>query len=69
MVELRRAEQEATVGRLEGLEREAFSKAADERSRAKALAEQSTGLAIVDADGSNVREFGFATSGPWHPGG
>jgi Tol biopolymer transport system component len=26
------------------------------------------GLAIADADGSNVREFGFAESGPWHPG-
>jgi Tol biopolymer transport system component len=26
------------------------------------------GLAIVDADGSNVRELGFAASGPWHPG-
>lgn len=26
------------------------------------------GLAIVDADGSNVRAFGFAASGPWHPG-
>lgn len=25
-------------------------------------------LAIADADGSNVREFDFATSGPWHPG-
>jgi Tol biopolymer transport system component len=28
----------------------------------------SAGLAIADADGSNVREFGFAASGPWHPG-
>ena len=28
----------------------------------------SPGLAIADADGSNVREFGFAASGPWHPG-
>jgi hypothetical protein len=26
------------------------------------------GLAIADADGSNVREFGFGASGPWHPG-
>lgn len=26
------------------------------------------GLAIADADGSNVREFGFGGSGPWHPG-
>jgi Tol biopolymer transport system component len=26
------------------------------------------GLAIADADGSHVREFGFAASGPWHPG-
>jgi Tol biopolymer transport system component len=26
------------------------------------------GLAIADADGSNIREFGFAGSGPWHPG-
>ena len=26
------------------------------------------GLAIADADGSNVRPFGFAASGPWHPG-
>jgi Tol biopolymer transport system component len=26
------------------------------------------GLAIADADGSNVREFGYAASGPWHPG-
>jgi Tol biopolymer transport system component len=29
---------------------------------------RSAGLAIADADGSNVREFGFAASGPWHPG-
>jgi hypothetical protein len=29
---------------------------------------RSPGLAIADADGSNVREFGFAASGPWHPG-
>ena len=28
----------------------------------------SAGLAIADADGSNVREFGYGTSGPWHPG-
>lgn len=28
----------------------------------------SVGLAITDADDSNVREFGFAASGPWHPG-
>jgi Tol biopolymer transport system component len=28
----------------------------------------SAGLAIADADGSNVREFGYAASGPWHPG-
>ena len=27
------------------------------------------GLAIADADGSNVREFGSGASGPWHPGG
>ena len=27
------------------------------------------GLAIADADGSNVREIGFGASGPWHPGG
>jgi Tol biopolymer transport system component len=26
------------------------------------------GLAIADSDGSNVREFGFGASGPWHPG-
>jgi hypothetical protein len=26
------------------------------------------GLAIADADGSNVRAFGFAASGPWHRG-
>jgi hypothetical protein len=26
------------------------------------------GLRIVDADGSNVRAFDFASSGPWHPG-
>jgi dipeptidyl aminopeptidase/acylaminoacyl peptidase len=26
------------------------------------------GLAIADADGSNVRAFGFGASGPWHPG-
>ena len=25
-------------------------------------------LAIADADGSNVREFDLAASGPWHPG-
>jgi WD40-like Beta Propeller Repeat len=28
----------------------------------------SAGLAIADADGSNVREFGYGASGPWHPG-
>ena len=28
----------------------------------------SHGLAIADADGSNVRAFGFGFSGPWHPG-
>jgi Tol biopolymer transport system component len=28
----------------------------------------SPGLAIADADGSNVREFGLSASGPWHPG-
>jgi Tol biopolymer transport system component len=28
----------------------------------------SHGLAIADADGSNVREFGFGVPGPWHPG-
>jgi len=27
-----------------------------------------SGLAIADADGSNIRGFGFAASGPWHPG-
>lgn len=26
------------------------------------------GLAIANADGSGVREFGFGASGPWHPG-
>jgi Tol biopolymer transport system component len=26
------------------------------------------GLAIADADGSNIRGVGFAASGPWHPG-
>jgi WD40-like Beta Propeller Repeat len=26
------------------------------------------GLAIADVDGSNIREFGYAASGPWHPG-
>jgi Tol biopolymer transport system component len=26
------------------------------------------GLAIADADGSNVRTFGIGASGPWHPG-
>ena len=25
-------------------------------------------LTIADADGSNVREFGFGFAGPWHPG-
>ena len=25
-------------------------------------------LGVADADGSNVRLFGFAASGPWHPG-
>ena len=30
--------------------------------------EDTAGLAIADADGSNVRAFGFAQSGPWHPG-
>jgi Tol biopolymer transport system component len=25
-------------------------------------------LAIAEADGSNIRGFGFAASGPWHPG-
>lgn len=29
--------------------------------------ESPAGLAIADADGSNVRTFGFAASGPWHP--
>jgi dipeptidyl aminopeptidase/acylaminoacyl peptidase len=29
---------------------------------------ESPGLAIADADGSNIQEFGFAASGPWHPG-
>jgi Tol biopolymer transport system component len=29
---------------------------------------ESPTLAIADADGSNVRDFGFAASGPWHPG-
>jgi hypothetical protein len=29
--------------------------------------ESPAGLAIADADGSNVRAFGFAASGPWHP--
>ena len=28
----------------------------------------SPGLAIADADGSNIREVGFGASGPWHPG-
>jgi len=28
----------------------------------------SSGLSIADADGSNVRTFGFGASGPWHPG-
>jgi hypothetical protein len=28
----------------------------------------SAGLAISDADGSDGRAFGFAASGPWHPG-
>ena len=27
-----------------------------------------SGLSIADADGSNVRTFGFGNSGPWHPG-
>jgi hypothetical protein len=27
-----------------------------------------SGLAIADADGSNIRVFGFAASGPWNPG-
>jgi hypothetical protein len=27
-----------------------------------------SGLTIADADGSNARAFGFAVSGPWHPG-
>jgi hypothetical protein len=26
------------------------------------------GLVIANADGSDVREFGFGASGPWHPG-
>jgi Tol biopolymer transport system component len=25
------------------------------------------GLAIADADGSNVKEFGYGASGPWFP--
>jgi Tol biopolymer transport system component len=29
--------------------------------------ESPAGLTIADADGSNVRAFGFAASGPWHP--
>jgi Tol biopolymer transport system component len=28
----------------------------------------SPGLAVADANGSNVTEYGFAVSGPWHPG-
>jgi Tol biopolymer transport system component len=32
------------------------------------LGDLPAGLAIADADGSNVRAFGFAASGPWHPG-
>ena len=31
--------------------------------------ESPAGLAIADANGSNVRAFGFAASGPWHPAG
>ena len=27
-----------------------------------------SGLAIADADGSNIRALGFAAAGPWHPG-
>ena len=26
------------------------------------------GVSLVDADGSNVRTFGFGSPGPWHPG-
>ncbi len=26
------------------------------------------GVSVADADGSNVRTFGFGGSGPWHPG-
>jgi Tol biopolymer transport system component len=32
------------------------------------IGEQSSRLAIANADGSNVREFDFWESGPWHPG-
>ena len=33
-----------------------------------AYGEAPLGLSIADADGSNVRTFGFGASGPWHPG-
>ena len=33
-----------------------------------AYGEPGDGLSIADADGSNVRTFGFGASGPWHPG-
>jgi Tol biopolymer transport system component len=39
-----------------------------ELTSASCLAGGSAGLAIADADGSDVRKFGFAASGPWHPG-
>jgi WD40 repeat protein len=32
------------------------------------IGEQSPRLAIANADGSDVRQFDFAQSGPWHPG-
>ena len=33
-----------------------------------AYGEAPLGLSIADADGSNVRTFGFGAAGPWHPG-
>ncbi len=46
----------------------AYTIECDELTSASCLGAGSAGLAIADANGSNVRAFGFAASGPWHPG-
>jgi hypothetical protein len=46
----------------------AYTIECQELTSASCLGAGSAGLAIADADGSNIRAFGFASSGPWHPG-